>query len=851
MLDEPSNFPARYSGQIFRSDMLLKRWVPILALLIALSATFLVWRELSVSERAGLAHRTALKATAVKELIRDEIGLRVEALSELARRWEAGAGAGISWQEWEDLLTSQGRQGLKAVVLTRYGGEPVFRAGEAGQKAVEAVSAHAGEAGGEGGAPALSGPIEFEDGRVGFAASVPIRGGDASSGALSGLFDSTDLIGAILSGKRGELPGYAVTVLDGDTVLFADGEAREGEWAESLDLNFLNAGWTVEVRAGDHIVSSSISVIPSVVLGMGSLVSVFLASLIYFAQSARIKGKSLEVANEMLRAEIEERSAAEEELRRSDEKFRGLVETSSDLVWEVDEDLRYTYVSPKVRDMLGYQADEVLGRYLWDFMEPEEARRVRAEFMRAAAEGSPLGLFENVNVRKDGTCVVVETSAAPVFSADGAFSGFRGVDRDITGKRLAEEDLRKSRASLATAQRIARMGSWDWDMTRGEVSWSDEMYRVFGSEPGGLRPSYEALLCLAHPVDREAVKRSIDESVRSGAPYSLEHRIVLHDGSLRVVHEQGETVFDCRGRAARLVGTVLDITDRKRTDEQLSLYREHLKDLVEERTAELKEVNQRLAFEVEIRKKAEEAITRMNEDLEERARELERVNKELEAFTYSASHDLQEPLRVISGYVQLLSRRYKGRLDAEADEFIAYAVDGVGRMQRLISDLLSYSRVGRLKSLKPVDCGESVRSAAANLKALLDESGAVLEYQGLPTVMADPSQMEQLFMNLISNAVKYRSGDRPQVRIKAELNGREWLFSVSDNGIGIDPRYSERIFELFQRLHGKTEFQGSGIGLSICKKVVENHGGRIWVESAPGKGSTFHFTVPLKEASDE
>lgn len=850
MLDEPTMLRPNIPAKIFRFDMLLKRWVPILALLIALSATFLVWRELSISERAGLAHHTALKATSVKETIRDEMVLKVQALAELARRWEAGAGAEIKWQEWEDLLAAERKQGLAAVVFTRSGGGPVFRAGEAGIKAIEDFSAHAEGVSGEGG-PAISGPVEFEDGRKGFVVSVPVRVDGISAGALSGLFDSRDLFGALLSGKRGELLGYSVAVLSGATVLFAESGYIESEWTKSLELNILNAAWTVKVRPGDGVISSGISVIPSVVLGMGSLVSVFLASLIYFAQSARIKGKSLEVANEMLRAEIEERSAAEEELRRSDEKFRGLVETSSDLVWELDEDFRYTYVSPKVRDMLGYGVEEVLGRAPWDFMEPEEAERVRAEFEMAASQRSPLALFENVSVRKDGARVVVETSGAPVFSPNGEFSGFRGVDRDITGKRLAEEDLRKSRANLATAQMIAHMGSWDWDMMKGEVSWSDEMYRVFGAEPGGLRPSYDSLLGLAHPGDREAVKRSIDESVKNGAAYSLEHRIVLPDGSLRVVHEQGEAVLDGKGKVSRLVGTVQDITDRKRTEEQLNLYREHLKELVDERTAELKEVNQRLAFEVEIRKKAEKAMASMNEDLEERARELERVNKELEAFTYSASHDLQEPLRVISGYIQLLSRRYKGRLDAEADEFISYAVDGVGRMQRLINDLLSYSRVGRLKALKPVDCKEALGSASANLKALLDESGAVLRYEGLPTIMADSSQIEQLFMNLISNAVKYRSGKTPVITIKASQKGREWHFSVSDNGIGIDPKYSERIFELFQRLHGKTEFQGSGIGLSICKKVVENHGGRIWVESAPGEGSTFHFTIPIRDASNE
>lgn len=420
---------------------------------------------------------------------------------------------------------------------------------------------------------------------------------------------------------------------------------------------------------------------------------------------------------------------------------------------------------------------------------------------------------------------------------------------EVRHRARTEEELRGSNERLERSQRIARLGSWAWDIEKDELQCSEETYRILGVESDTLRPAFEKFMNLVHPDDRAEVRRCVAEALELRRPCSVEFKVELAGGVLKFVHAQGEVEFDASGRAASMSGTMQDITERKLMDEQLRLYREHLRELVDERTAELNELNEKLRFEVEIRKKAEEAVTRMNEDLEARAVELERVNRELEAFTYSASHDLQEPLRVISGYVQLLGRRYRGRLDSEADEFITYAVDGVARMQRLISDLLSYSRVGRLGSLAPVDLGTSLERVCANLRVAIDESGAVVRGEGLPTVLADASQIDQLLMNLVSNAIKYRGADAPLVTVNATRRAAEWVISVSDNGLGIDPKYSEKVFEIFQRLHRDAEYPGTGIGLSICKKVVENHGGRIWVESLPGAGSTFYFTIPGKEAA--
>lgn len=277
--------------------------------------------------------------------------------------------------------------------------------------------------------------------------------------------------------------------------------------------------------------------------------------------------------------------------------------------------------------------------------------------------------------------------------------------------------------------------------------------------------------------------------------------------------------------------------------------RHTLEEQVTTRTAELDQSNRQLQREINERKQVEEQLRQSQDELEvrvaQRTLQLEQSNRQLEQFAYVASHDLQEPLRMVSGYLQLIDRRYRDQLDTDGREFMQFAVDGASRMQQLIRDLLSYSRIetkGRPFAL--VDLAATLAQTLTNLQVLIDESQAVITHDPLPALMGDTTQLGQLLQNLLANAIKFRGKAPPRIHLRVEPADDEWRFAVQDNGIGFEPQYAERIFLIFQRLHTRESYPGTGIGLAICKRIVERHGGKIWVESTPGVGSTFYFSLP-------
>jgi len=319
---------------------------------------------------------------------------------------------------------------------------------------------------------------------------------------------------------------------------------------------------------------------------------------------------------------------------------------------------------------------------------------------------------------------------------------------------------------------------------------------ILGYEEDELigRPALSFVL----PEDREAVREKAVSMLKGKCSLGYEFRVINKQAKIKWVMETVVPIYYRRKRAT--LGNLIDVTARKQ----------------------------------------------MEERLKQMTDEMQRSNTELEQFAYVISHDLQEPLRMVSSYTQLLSKRYRNKLDDDADEFIAYAVDGAKRMQTLLHDLLEYSRVGtRGKPFSLVNCEHIVEQAMANLKIAIEECGASVNYDVLPTIMGDEGQLVRLFQNLIGNAIKFRGEEAPQVHISAQRRNNTVTFSVKDNGIGIDPEHSQSIFDIFRRLHTSEEYPGTGMGLAICKKIVERHGGHISVQSQPGQGSTFYFSVDM------
>ncbi len=375
------------------------------------------------------------------------------------------------------------------------------------------------------------------------------------------------------------------------------------------------------------------------------------------------------------------------------------------------------------------------------------------------------------------------------------------LQREITERKLAEELLRESETGLKQAQRIAQVGSWEWNLKDDSFLMSEEMLQIHGLKDDNCLTNIETVIAeTIHPDDKEMVNWKSGDIIAGKSRDHMVYRIMQPTREVRWVCASVPDIknTDDQGIPQVIIGTIQDITDDKLQEEKL----------------------QNLLMD------------------------LQRSNKELEQSAYVASHDLQEPLRMISSYTQLLARRYKGVLDNEADDYIHYAVDGAKRMQAMISALLEYSRIGtRSKRYKAVNSAAILEDALLNLEISIGDNNAVITHDTLPTVVADSTQMEQLLQNLVGNAIKFHGEEIPRVHIAASHGPDGWIFSVSDNGIGIESQYSKRIFDIFQRLHTKAEYDGTGIGLSVCRKIVERHGGHIWMESELGKGSTFYFTI--------
>jgi PAS domain S-box-containing protein len=505
--------------------------------------------------------------------------------------------------------------------------------------------------------------------------------------------------------------------------------------------------------------------------------------------------------------DITDRKQVEEALRESEDKYRTLVEKSGDGIIITDEAGRITTWNKGMEIITGLAANDVLGAPAWeiqsrvvdeDWAGPDYRTRYRAAWDRVLRDGT----YQHANRLLDiqartrmGAIRHLQQSLFAIRTSRGYRVG--GIIRDITDRKLAEETLRERERILESIFRAAPVG--------------------IGLVSNRVIVQVNDRLCQMTGYAREEL---VGQDARIVYPSDEEYAFVGREKYARIL-KNGLGAVETRWR--RKDGTVFDVLLSSSPVDPSSPY-----DNVSF-----------IALDITKLRENEKA-------LKDNAERLKRSNEDLERFAYVASHDLQEPLRNVISFTQLLERRYKGQMGAEADEYIRFTVDAGKRMQTLITDLLEFSRVAtRGSAMSLVDAERILAEVLANLQTRIEESGAVITCDSLPRVKADPSQLMQVFQNLIANAIAFHNeGVPPRIHIAAETSNGMVQFSVADNGIGIEPQYFERIFVIFQRLHGRERYPGTGIGLALCKRIIERHGGRIWVESEPGKGSTFFFTLP-------
>ncbi len=558
------------------------------------------------------------------------------------------------------------------------------------------------------------------------------------------------------------------------------------------------------------------------------------------------------IERELREAEVRrQHRQAQAALRESEQRYQVLVETMGDGLISVDRSGALVYVNDAFCRMLGYPRNELVGKPLVKLCDDANKAILQAQLAELLNKGRQVE-YELYYTAQSGRQMPVLSTAMSLCDAEGEITGSFAVIKDITERKEAQRRSAHLNSLLRAISCIHQLilkqpdpqgllrGACECILRTRDYLWAWMMLR---EEQGGVVAAYQSGVGESFAAFCEACEQE-------PLPYCLQ--TALRDPQTQVIEEVAAACGDCplvsiTPASTRIVtplvheGRFYGLLAVATTDGMASA----------EEQALLSDVAGDIAFAlrtIEMDKKRQQAETRLRET----TAELARSNVELEEFAYIASHDLKEPLRIVATATQLLARQYQDQLDEDADELITAAVDGAKRMERLISDLLAYSQAGRAdKDLEEVDCGLVVDEVCRSLAATIDEAGAQVTRDELPTVTANAAQMNQLFQNLIGNAIKFRADTPLRVHISATRKDDYWVFAVADNGMGIDPEYQDRIFTLFQRLDKQAGESGTGAGLAICKKIVERYGGEIWVESAPGEGATFYFALPIMQQTND
>jgi PAS domain S-box-containing protein len=628
-------------------------------------------------------------------------------------------------------------------------------------------------------------------------------------------FRMHDLMQGIL-GRR--VPDLLLRVHDGgeidpQSLLYSSGELptnRSPAFRATTTLELYGHRWTLQIfsqpRMEEYLLGDDQ---PWLILAGGGLISLLLFGILW--SMATLHRRALTLAQTMTEA-----------FQRSEAKYSSLAQAATDAIIITDRPGRIVSWNRGATKMFGYEEQDVLGQPWTVILPPRLRQRYWRDLGAVVTEAAPAMLDRVLALtgqRQSGEEFPLELALARWGTGEELYVS--GIIRDVTERTRVEQALKLSEARFRATFKHAAIGIVVSDKDDNIVEVNPRFAQLLGYKPDELLG--HPALQYVHPDDRVAAESPIAVLTQGRRrDFKRQERYLRRDGSTLWASLTASLVRDESGEPLLLVRMIEDITDLKAAEAALARSYRELERRVEERTAELKE----------------------------QTRELERSNAELEQFAYIASHDLQEPLRSVSAFAQLLERRHGDRIGEEGRQFIRFIVDGTGRMRELIVDLLTFSRVGSpQKQFEVVAADEVLRDALANLSGAIKERGAQVSADPLPSVWGNGSDLVQLFQNLIGNGIKFNRSDAPQVHVHVREQGGEWLFSVTDNGIGIAPDAHQRIFSIFQRGVRADEYSGTGVGLAICKKVVEHHGGRIWLESEPGRGTVFYFTLQKPPAA--
>lgn len=506
--------------------------------------------------------------------------------------------------------------------------------------------------------------------------------------------------------------------------------------------------------------------------------------------------------------DITERKRKEQELQTSEANMRMILDNTDELFIIIDKDLKIINFNKATEEksklLLGVPFER--GKSILDSAQPERIpllKQLYAEVLNGAVRRSIVDIPPIHNNSK----VVVDIRYSPIYE-NGLVIGIIINIRDVTETKSKEEELLRTNERFFFAARATNDAIWDWDIQNDKVfRVGDGLQNIFGYDKDIAAADEYFWIKRVHPDDLDAMisKREKILFKTNELYWEDEYRFRKADDTYAHVFDKGYIIRDANGSPIRMIGATQDVSQRKET---------------------------------------EALLLELNNRLKRRAEELTNSNIELERFAYIASHDLQEPLRMVTSFLQLLKKRYETKLDETATQYIAFAVDGAERMKTLIMDLLDYSRVGsNTEPNENVDLNLLVEEIRNVFSKAIDDTKANITVSPLPIVKGNRTQLLQLFQNLIGNAIKYQKDKIPVIQINHKEEEEEHLFEIKDNGIGIDPAFHEKIFVIFHRLHSRSEYTGTGIGLAICKKIVERHNGKIWVKSEPGEGSSFFFTL--------